>query len=124
MENVRKSILLVEDEKNVILAIKTCLEVAEYRVMVEENGEKAIARIKEEKPDAIVLDLMLPGVNGYQVCQQLKTMEETKDIPIIVLTAKTGEEDKERAWEAGADSYLTKPIRPEELWQEIQKFAP
>ncbi len=123
MGSERKTILLVEDEKNVILAVKTCLEVAEYKVLIVENGEKALERAKGEKPDAIILDLMLPDVNGFQVCQQLKGMEETKDIPIIVLTAKTGEEDKERAWEAGADSYLTKPIRPEQLWQEIQKFV-
>lgn len=118
-----KKILLVEDEKNIILGVKTCLEVANYKVVVVEDGEKAIEAALKEKPDLILLDLMLPKMNGFQVCQQLKTMEETKHIPIVVLTAKTSEEDKERAREAGADSYMTKPFRPEELWQEIRRFV-
>lgn len=121
MEKTKK-ILLVEDEKNIILGVKTCLEVADYSVVVVEDGEKAIAAAAKEQPDLILLDLMLPKTNGFQVCQQLKTMEETKHIPIVVLTAKTTEEDKERAMQTGADSYMTKPFRPEELWQEIKRF--
>lgn len=117
-----KKILLVEDEKNIILGVKTCLEVADYSVEVVEDGEKAVDFAVKEKPDLILLDLMLPKVNGFQACQQLKSMEETKDIPIVVLTAKTTEEDKERAMQSGADSYMTKPFRPEELWQEIKRF--
>ncbi len=117
-----KKILLVEDEKNIILGVKTCLEVADYAVVVVEDGEKALDAAIKEQPDLILLDLMLPKVNGFQVCQQLKVMEETKHIPIVVLTAKTAEEDKERALQTGADSYMTKPFRPEELWQEIKRF--
>jgi DNA-binding response OmpR family regulator len=117
-----KKILLVEDEKNIILGVKTCLEVAQYEVLVVEDGEKAFDLVEKEKPDLILLDLMLPGINGFQVCRQLKKNEETRHIPIVVLTAKTGEEDKVRAQEAGADSYMTKPFRPEELWQIIEQF--
>ncbi len=117
-----KKILLVEDEKNIILGVKTCLEVADYAVVVVEDGEKVLAAALKEEPDLILLDLMLPKANGFHVCQQLKTRPETKHIPIVVLTAKTAEEDKERALQAGADSYMTKPFRPEELWQEIGRF--
>lgn len=117
-----KKILLVEDEKNIILGVKTCLEVANYKVIVVENGEKALESAVNDQPHLILLDLMLPKVDGFEVCQKLKTQEETKHIPIVVLTAKTGEEDRQKALDAGADSYMTKPFRPEELWQEINKF--
>lgn len=121
MGNFQK-ILLVEDEKNIILGVKTCLEVANYNVLVVEDGEKAIETAVEEKPDLILLDLMLPKMDGFTVCRELKSKEETKNIPIVVLTAKVEEESRRQAMEAGADSYMTKPFRPEELWQEIKKF--
>lgn len=121
MENYQK-VLLVEDEKNIILGVKTCLEVANYHVIVVEDGEKAIETAVEEKPDLILLDLMLPKIDGFTVCRELKSKEETKNIPIVVLTAKVEEESRRQAMEAGADSYMTKPFRPEELWQEIKKF--
>lgn len=121
MENYQK-VLLVEDEKNIILGVKTCLEVANYHVLVVEDGEKAIETAVEEKPDLILLDLMLPKIDGFTVCRELKSKEETKNIPIVVLTAKVEEESRRQAMEAGADSYMTKPFRPEELWQEIKKF--
>lgn len=121
MGNLYK-ILLVEDEKNIILGVKTCLEVANYDVLVVEDGEKAIETAVNEKPDLILLDLMLPKLDGYAVCRELKSREETKNIPIVVLTAKVEEESRKRAMEVGADSYMTKPFRPEELWQEIKKF--
>jgi DNA-binding response OmpR family regulator len=121
--NDLKKILMVEDEKNIILGVKTCLEIANYRVVVVEDGEKAIEVALKEKPDLILLDLMLPKIDGFEVCRKLKAMEETKKIPVVVLTAKTGDEDKEKAREAGADAYMTKPFRPEELWQEIKRFV-
>ena len=118
-----KKILLVEDEKNIILGVKTCLEVANYKVIVVEDGEKALQSAENDQPDLILLDLMLPKIDGFEVCQTLKTKEETKHIPIVVLTAKTGEEDRQKALEAGADSYMTKPFRPEELWHEVNKYV-
>lgn len=116
-----KKILLVEDEKNIILGVKTCLEVANYRVVVVEDGAKAIETAVQEQPDLILLDLMLPKLDGISACEQLKTMEETRHIPIVVLTAKTGDADRKKAQAAGADSYMTKPFRPEQLWGEIEK---
>lgn len=117
-----QKILLVEDEKNIILGVKTCLEVANYEVLIVEDGEKAIETAISEKPNLILLDLMLPKLDGFTVCRELKSKEETKGIPIVVLTAKVEEESRRQAMEAGADSYMTKPFRPEELWQEIKKF--
>jgi two-component system phosphate regulon response regulator PhoB len=89
---------------------------------VVQDGEKAIEAAVKEQPHLVLLDLMLPKVDGFEVCRQLKSREETKHIPVIVLTAKTAEEDREKARAAGADSYMTKPFRPEELWQEIKRF--
>lgn len=121
MEGAKK-ILLVEDEKNIILGVKTCLELVNYKAVVVQDGEKAIEAAVKEQPHLVLLDLMLPKVDGFEVCRQLKSREETKHIPVIVLTAKTAEEDREKARAAGADSYMTKPFRPEELWQEIKRF--
>jgi DNA-binding response OmpR family regulator len=117
-----KKILLVEDEKNIILGVKTCLELVNYKAVVVQDGEKAIEAAVKEQPHLVLLDLMLPKVDGFEVCRQLKSREETKHIPVVVLTAKTAEEDREKARAAGADSYMTKPFRPEELWQEIKRF--
>ncbi|NLC11247.1 MAG: response regulator [Firmicutes bacterium] len=117
-------VLVVEDEKNIILGVKTCLEVADYQVVVAETGEEALAEVERNRPDIILLDLLLPGISGYQVCSQLKEDPKTKDIPIVVLSAKAEEEDMRRAKEAGADSYLTKPFRPKELWAELERFLP
>lgn len=121
MENVKK-ILLIEDEKNIILGVKTCLELANYKAVVVQDGEKAVETAVKEQPHLILLDLMLPNVNGFEVCRQLKSRDDTKHIPVIVLTAKTKEEDRKKAMTAGADAYMTKPFRPEELWQEIKRF--
>ena len=121
MEGAKK-ILLVEDEKNIILGVKTCLELVNYKAVVVQDSEKAIEAAVKEQPHLVLLDLMLPKVDGFEVCRQLKSREETKHIPVVVLTAKTAEEDREKARAAGADSYMTKPFRPEELWQEIKRF--
>jgi len=121
MKDIKK-ILLVEDEKNIILGVKTCLEIANYKAVVVEDGERAVEAALKEQPALILLDLMLPRMDGFEVCRQLKAMEETRHIPIVVLTAKTKEEDKEKAMKAGADAYMTKPFRPEELWAEIKRF--
>ncbi len=119
-----KRVLLVEDEKNIILGVSTCLEAVGYDVHVEEDGEKALKFVENEKPDLILLDLMLPKVDGFEVCRVLKGSEENRNIPVIVLTALAGEEDRQRIMEVGADSYMTKPFRPQELWDEIKKHLP
>ncbi|MFY9115242.1 MAG: response regulator [Dethiobacteria bacterium] len=117
-------ILLVEDEKNIVLGVRTCLEAVGYHVHVVEDGEEALDYVTRHRPDLILLDLMLPKVDGFEVCRALKNNEETKDIPIIVLTARTGMEDRQRVAELGAESYMTKPFRPRELWDEIKHYLP
>jgi len=117
-------VMVIEDEKNIVLGVKTCLEVADYQVFVAETGEKALDMLKADLPDIILLDLLLPGISGFQVCEQIKKSPETRHIPVIVLSAKTGEEDMRRAEEAGADAYMTKPFRPRDLWDKLKQFIP
>lgn len=121
---MRKNILLVEDEKNIILGVRTCLDAAGYKVEVAENGEMALEAVRRKKPDLILLDLVMPKCDGFRVLENLKNEPETSKIPVVVLTAKAGEEDRKRAIELGADAYMTKPFRPQELWDVLKNFLP
>ncbi|NLA05914.1 MAG: response regulator [Firmicutes bacterium] len=106
------------------MGVRTCLDAVGYEVEVAENGEEAMELIEQGHPDLILLDLMLPKVNGYEVLESLKTDPGTGSIPVVVLTAKAEEEDRLRATELGADAYMTKPFRPQELWDVLKKFLP
>ena len=106
------TILVVDDEKTMVDVIKYSLEKAGYRVITAYDGEEALRLAKKEKPDLIVLDIMLPVIDGYEVCKRVG-MEHP--IPIIMLSAKDEEIDKILGLELGADDYLTKPFSPREL---------
>ncbi|NMA91767.1 MAG: response regulator [Firmicutes bacterium] len=117
-------VLLVEDEKNIILGVRTCLDAVGYRAHVVEDGEEALKYLKTRRPDLVLLDLMLPKIDGFEVLKKIKEKDSTRDIPVIVLTAKVSREDQERALALGADYYMTKPFRPRELWDKIKHFLP
>lgn len=119
-----KRILLVEDEKNIILGVRTCLDAVGYEVEVAENGELAMEAVQRSHPDLILLDLMLPKMNGFEVLESLKGDPETEAIPVVVLTAKAEEEDRQRATELGAEAYMTKPFKPQELWDLLKDYLP
>ena len=119
-----KRILLVEDEKNIILGLRTCLDAAGYQVEVVEDGEAALAAVHREKPDLVLLDLLLPKVDGFEVLSTMKNDHNLKQIPVIVLTAKAEEEDRRRALDLGANAYMTKPFRQQELWDILKKYLP
>lgn len=119
-----KKILLVEDEKNIILGVRTCLDAVGYQVEVVENGEDALAFVRKDKPDLILLDLLLPKVDGFEVLAVLKSDPETSAIPVVILTAKAEEEDRQRVLDAGANAYMTKPFRPQDLWDILKKYLP
>ena len=115
-----KKIFIVEDELDFLSTLRERLESEGYVVATAVDGERALGKIPEEKPDLILLDIMLPEMNGYQVCRELKCNPETETIPVVVVTAKSQESDKFWAKETGADDYLTKPFEMEELLQKIQ----
>ena len=110
-----KKILVVDDEADVLDLVCMNLRAAGYNVAAAENGAIALQKAKAEKPDLIVLDLMLPEMNGLEVCKALKKDDLTSTVPIIMLTAKTEEVDRIVGLELGADDYVAKPFSPREL---------
>lgn len=113
-------ILIVDDEVNIRELIKFNLENSGYKVVEAGDGQTAVNMAKAEKPELVVLDLMLPGMDGLEVCRHVKSSRETAAIPIIMLTAKSEEIDKVIGLELGADDYLTKPFSPRELLARIK----
>jgi DNA-binding response OmpR family regulator len=113
-----KKILIVDDEPHIRLLLEQTLEELEdYDVefFSAENGERALELIEEEKPDLVFLDVMMPKMNGFDVCKTVKREWNMTDIYIIILTAKGQEYDKEKGMDMGADRYLTKPFNPDEI---------
>lgn len=118
----QKKILLIDDEFDLVETVRFPLEMEGYKVMVSYNGEDGLNKARSENPDLIILDLMLPKLDGYKVCRLLKFDERYKHIPIIMLTAKTQEKDKILGMETGANEYLTKPFEIDELINKIKTF--
>jgi DNA-binding response OmpR family regulator len=108
-------ILAVDDSPTILEMIKAILEAGGYSVLTASDGAEALERARAEKPDLILLDVMLPKLDGYRVCRLLKFDQNYKHIPIIMLTAKTEEQSMATGLRTGADQYLTKPIEPETL---------
>lgn len=109
------SVLLAEDEPNIVLSLQFIMKKAGLDVRVAEDGEQAVREIGKNKPDAVLLDIMLPKRDGFSVCEAIKSNPALRDIKVIMLTAKSREEDKQRALELGADDYITKPFSTREL---------
>jgi two-component system phosphate regulon response regulator OmpR len=108
-------ILVVDDEPDITALVAYHLAKAGFRVSTAANGPDALKSARDERPDIVILDLMLPGVSGYDVLAELRKREETKDVGVILLTARREETDRIRGLSLGADDYLTKPFEPREL---------
>ena len=117
-----KNILIVDDEKDILELIKFNISNNGYNCFCAENGEAAIKLAKNKIPDLIILDLMLPGIDGLDVCRILKNNKETKNIPILMLTAKTSDENIIEGLEAGADDYVTKPFSIKVLLARVENL--
>ncbi|OCX61621.1 phosphate regulon transcriptional regulatory protein PhoB [Thioclava sp. SK-1] len=113
-------VLVVEDESAQREVLNYNLEAEGFRVVMAVNGEEALLMVKEEKPDLIVLDWMLPNVSGIEICRRVKASPETRHIPIIMLSARTEESDRVRGLETGADDYVVKPYSVVELMARLR----
>ena len=114
----KKTILVVEDEPQLALGLKDALEFEGFRVLTCGTGREGVTQAKSERPHAVLLDLMLPDINGYQVCEEIRRNDAF--VPILMLTAKSQEADKIRGLDAGADDYVTKPFSVGELVARIR----
>jgi two-component system alkaline phosphatase synthesis response regulator PhoP len=114
-QNGNKAILIVDDEPDIVHLLRSYLEREGFHVRMAETGTQTLASVKAEQPDLIILDLMLPDLDGLEVCRALRTNPTTALIPILMLTARVEESDTLTGFEAGADDYVTKPFSPKPL---------
>ncbi|MFZ9505169.1 MAG: response regulator, partial [Cyclobacteriaceae bacterium] len=119
MEQPGKRVLVVDDKPN-NLSLVTSLLRPHYEVLLANNGERALAIARDQLPDLILLDIMMPGMSGFEVCTELKANTETADIPVIFLTARNDSDDFEKAYDIGAVDYTTKPINAKELMMRVK----
>ena len=117
-----KKIVLAEDEPQIARLVEFKLKKEGYQVVSKGNGEEALAAIKAEKPDLILLDVMMPVMDGYEVLRRVKEDENLKNIPVVMLTAKAQERDVVKGIDLGAEDYITKPFHPAELLARVKKI--
>jgi DNA-binding response OmpR family regulator len=115
-----RTVLVADDDEDILQLVAFRLERAGYTVVTAADGQQALAAAREHRPDLAVLDVMMPGLNGYEVTRALRGDPETAAIAVILLTARVQEADVSRGFEAGADDYLRKPFSPQELRSRVQ----
>ena len=113
------SILVADDEPNIVLSLEFLLKQAGFRVRTVSDGEAALAAIAQEPPDLVLLDVMIPGRDGYAVCQEIRSNPAWRSMRIIMLTAKGGDIQREKGLSLGADEYVTKPFSTRELVERV-----
>ncbi len=121
MPNTRK-ILVVDDERQIVKLVEINLKKHGYEVLCAYDGVEALEKVDSEKPDMIVLDVMMPRMNGFDVLKRLQANPDTERIPVIMLTAKAQDADIFQGWQAGVSSYLTKPFNPRELLTFVERI--
>ena len=117
-----KRILIVDDEPDLLETIQMTMEMEGYQCLVAYDGFRGLERARTEQPDLIILDVMLPGLNGYKICRLLKFDEQYKRIPIIMLTAEAQEKDRLIGEETGADFFMTKPFAADKLIAKVAEL--
>ncbi|MBI3324664.1 MAG: response regulator [Candidatus Omnitrophica bacterium] len=122
MSEAKKQVLVVDDEASVVKMVSVRLERAGLRVSTAYDGQTALLKVQIDPPDLIILDVMLPKLNGYEVCSILKRDERSRHIPIIMFTALRDDEDYWRGMACGADAYLTKPFKGEGLSELVNRL--
>ena len=122
MMSKNKTILIVDDEQDIVETLKFILEANGYKCYCAYNGEDGLNQAKEIKPDLIILDVMMPKINGYKISRLLKYDNKYKDIPIIMVTARSQEQDKLIGEETGVNEYISKPFELEEILDAVRKY--
>lgn len=117
-----RKILAVDDEKHIVRLVQVNLERAGYEVVTANDGKEALQKVEAENPDLVVLDVMMPYMDGFEVLQNLRRNPATRDIPVIMLTAKAQDADVFKGWQSGVDCYLTKPFNPMELLSFVKRI--
>jgi two-component system alkaline phosphatase synthesis response regulator PhoP/two-component system response regulator VicR len=117
-----KKILAVDDERHIVRLVEVNLQRAGYEVVTAYDGREALEKVKSENPDLVVLDVMMPYMDGFEVLKNLKADPSTAEIPVIMLTAKAQDADVFRGWQSGVDCYLTKPFNPMELLTFVKRI--
>lgn len=117
-----KRILAIEDHPGNLRLIKYTLEQEGYKVLTATNGLAGIKKAQNEKPDLIVLDVMLPGIDGFEICHRLRATPETAQLPILMLSALTREIDEATGLKVGADAYITKPADPSQIVNRVESL--
>lgn len=117
-----KKILAVDDERHILRLVQINLEKAGYEVVTGSNGREALEKVRSEAPDLVVMDVMMPEMDGFEALKQLKENSDTANIPVIMLTAKAQDADVFHGWQSGADLYLTKPFNPMELLTFVKRI--
>jgi len=115
LSNLQPNVLIVEDEPPLVELLSYNLEKAGFQAQIARDGDEALLAVEERRPDLVLLDWMLPYVSGIEICRRIRRNPETRDLPIILLTARGEEDDRIRGLDAGADDYVVKPFSPSEL---------
>jgi DNA-binding response OmpR family regulator len=113
-------VVIADDDEDILELVAFRLERAGYEVITAADGREALDRVREHLPQLVVLDVMMPGLSGYEVTREIRADDATRDIPVILLTARVQEADVNRGFEAGADDYLRKPFSPRELRARVE----
>ena len=116
------SVLVVDDEPNIVMSLEFLMEQAGFEVRVAADGEAALKAMEDKVPDLVLLDVMMPKRDGYDLCQMIRAKPEWKDVRIIMLTAKGREVEREKGMALGADDYVTKPFSTRELVERVKSF--
>ncbi len=114
-----KKILIVDDEPNIVMSLEYLLRRKSFDVFIARNGTEALESLGKSKPDLVLLDIMMPDVDGYEICEYIKSTPDLKHIKVIFLSAKSKKSDIEKGLELGADLYMVKPFSNKELVQNI-----
>ena len=117
-----KKILIADDEVNIVISLEFLMKREGFEVVLAADGEEAITKIREEKPDLVLLDVMMPRKTGFEVCQELRSDPAMQDLKILMLTAKGRDTEVAKGMALGADAYLTKPFSTHELVERVKRL--